>query len=112
MGPAMRYDPMIAPDATLWLAAPDADRLEAIRRYHKKEKLRGGRLELHAAIHAAVETQLAEGHPAAVAAMDRLIGEGLDRHEALASWVSSPRPRGGRASRSNLCRRCECNDVC
>jgi hypothetical protein len=31
----------------------------------------------------AVETQLAEGHAEATAALDRLLQEGLDRHEAL-----------------------------
>jgi hypothetical protein len=38
---------------------------------------------LHSVIHVAVETQLAEGHPAATAAMARLTAEGLDRHDAL-----------------------------
>jgi len=79
----MQYDPQAAPDPAIWLATPDADRLDAVRRHHKKKKFRGGRLELHTAIHVAVETQLAEGHPDATAALRRLLAEGLDRHEAL-----------------------------
>jgi hypothetical protein len=38
---------------------------------------------VHATIHSAVETQLAEGHPHAAAALARLLAEGLDRHEAI-----------------------------
>jgi len=79
----MRYDPDVAPDPAKWLTSPDADRLDAVRRHHKKERFRGSRLELHAAVHVAVETQLAEGHPAATAALQRLLSEGLERHEAL-----------------------------
>jgi Domain of unknown function (DUF1841) len=79
----MRYDPQSAPDAVRWLATAEADRLEAVRRHHKKAGDRAGSPEIHAAVHVAVETQLAEGHPAARAAMDRLIAEGLERHEAL-----------------------------
>jgi Domain of unknown function (DUF1841) len=44
---------------------------------------RHGLLEVHAVIHMAVETQLAEGHPEATTALDRLLRDGLDRHEAL-----------------------------
>lgn len=79
----MRYDPDVAPDPAQWLATPEADRLDAVRRHHKRAKCSAGSPELHAAIHIAVETQLAEGHVAATAAMDRLIAEGLERHEAL-----------------------------
>lgn len=79
----MRYDPEVAPDPARWLATPEADRLDAVRRHHKKAKCRSGSPELHAVIHITVETQLAERHVAATAAMDRLIAEGLERHEAL-----------------------------
>ena len=79
----MRYDPSLAPDPAAWLAASEDDRLDAVRRHHKRAKIRIPGAETHAAIHAAVETQLAEGHPDATTAMRRLMGEGLDRHEAL-----------------------------
>jgi hypothetical protein len=42
-----------------------------------------GSLRAHAAIHATVETQLAEGLGCAVRAMERLVEQGLDRHEAV-----------------------------
>ena len=79
----MRYDPDVAPDARTWLELPEADRLNAVRQHHRRSKLRAGSPEVHAIIHVAVETQLAEGHPEATAALDRLLQEGLDRHEAL-----------------------------
>ena len=79
----MRYDPEVAPDPVEWLGSTEADRLAAVRRHHKRAKHDSGSPELHAAIHVAVETQLAERHPAATAAMDRLIADGLRRHEAL-----------------------------
>jgi hypothetical protein len=78
----MRYDPEVAPDPVEWLATAEADRLAAVRRHHQGSKYDIERPELHAAIHLVVENQLAERHPAATAAMDRLIAEGL-RHEAL-----------------------------
>jgi hypothetical protein len=59
------------------------DRLDAVRRHHKKAKCRAGNARVHAAIHVTVENQLAEGHPEATAAMARLLAEGLDRHDAL-----------------------------
>lgn len=42
-----------------------------------------GSLPMHAIIHAAVETQLAEGHGHALKALRRLLDEGLDRHDAV-----------------------------
>lgn len=79
----MQYDPDEPPDARTWLELPEAERLEAVRRHHKRAKARAGSPEVHAIVHVAVETQLAEGHAAATAAMERLMGDGLDRHEAL-----------------------------
>ena len=79
----MRYDPEVAPDRAVWLATPEADRLAAAEQHHKTAKRGADSPELHAAIHVAVETQLAERHPAATAAMDRLIADGLTRHDAL-----------------------------
>jgi hypothetical protein len=79
----MRYDPDVAPDPAEWLATPEFDRLDLVRRHHKKAKCRAGNPKVHAAIHVVVENQLAEGHPDATAAMARLLAEGLERHDAL-----------------------------
>lgn len=79
----MRYDPEVTPDRAEWLATTEADRLAAVQRHHKRATRGTERPALHAAIHVVVETQLAERHPAAAAAMDRLIADGLSRHDAL-----------------------------
>lgn len=79
----MRYDPEAAPDPVKWLAMTEADRLAVVLRYQRSVKHHAGSPQLHAAIHVTVETQLAERHPAATDAMNRLIADGLRRHEAL-----------------------------
>jgi len=40
-------------------------------------------LKMHCVIHTAIENQLAEGHPGATGSMARLMGEGLERHDAV-----------------------------
>ena len=79
----MRYNPDIAPDPEEWLASSEADRLDAVRRYHRHARDRAGNLELHAGIHVVVENQLAERHRDATEAMSRLLAGGLRRHKAL-----------------------------
>jgi len=79
----MRYDPEIAPDPDEWLASTEAERLDAVRRRHQTARHQAGSPQLHVAIHVTVENQLAERHRDATEAMDRLLAEGLRRHEAL-----------------------------
>ena len=78
----MRYDPTQAPDPGEWLALGEAERLEAVIRCHERLKVHVGTLQIHAAVHATVETQLAQGYQGATRALERLMAEGLDRHEA------------------------------
>ncbi|MCI0572273.1 MAG: DUF1841 family protein [Myxococcaceae bacterium] len=83
----MHYDAMRDPDPRAWLALPEEERLEAIERAHHPlprghDPLPNPRL--HAAIHAVVETQLAQDAPPEVRkTLGRLVREGLTRHEAL-----------------------------
>ena len=79
----MLYDALVAPDPAEWLETDEAERLEAILRYHKKAGEAFDGLRMHAIVHLAVETQLAEGHPVAVRTLARLLEQGLDRHDAL-----------------------------
>jgi hypothetical protein len=79
----MQYDPLVAPDPGAWLAEPEAARLAAVLDHHQSTGARVGNLNLHAAIHTAVETQLAERYAGSVTTLARLQGEGLDRHEAI-----------------------------
>ena len=79
----MRYDPTKAPDPSEWLATDEAERLAAVLRHHKRAQEETSSLRAHAAIHATVETQLADGLGPAVRAMERLVEQGLDRHDAV-----------------------------
>jgi len=79
----VRYDPTEAPDPLEWLETDEGERLDAVLRYHKRAKERAGSPHAHAAIHVTVETQLTEGLGATARAMERLLEEGLDRHEAI-----------------------------
>jgi hypothetical protein len=67
----------------MWLALDEGERIELVRGFHARHKIRIPNPEAHAVIHAIVENQLAEQLPAAVAALDRLKAAGLDRHEAV-----------------------------
>jgi hypothetical protein len=78
------YDPQQAPDPRGWLALDESERIALVEEFHWLANISLPNIRLHATIHAAVETQaaLGEGTPVA-AALDRLMAEGLDRHDAI-----------------------------
>lgn len=91
-GPATRkvsemnqYDPEVAPDAPAWLALDEAARMQLTEAFHRDTRVRLERSarKLHAAVHAIVETQLATAHDPAVRALERLMADGLTRHDAV-----------------------------
>lgn len=68
----------------------DEEQAQLMQRLQKEHEetphpgLVGPHLRLHLAIHAVVETQALEGTPTEIAStLDRLVREGLDRHEAV-----------------------------
>jgi hypothetical protein len=80
----MEYDPDLSVDAKEWKALTEAEQFEAVEEYHRRRRIRLPRARLHAAIHVIVETQIAlGGEIPAVATLERLMAEGLDRHEAI-----------------------------
>jgi NAD-dependent DNA ligase len=80
----MNYDPDINPDPTEWISMDDGLKMAFISDYHKSERISLPNLMLHAAIHAVVENQIAMGDATdARSTLDRLIQEGLDRHDAV-----------------------------
>lgn len=83
------YDPDRGPDVEDWLDADEQERIDAVRRHHKKTRERIPSLLGHAVIHAIVETQLATREAAVQQAFDRLRAEGLDRHDTIHAigWV-------------------------
>jgi hypothetical protein len=79
-----RYDPNLAPDPEAWLALDEATRISLARSFHASHGEYGESLLSHAAMHAAVETQLAASDPVeATQALHRLVGAGLSRHDAV-----------------------------
>ena len=78
------YDPLEAPDPEEWLELDEHERIELVRDYHRRARIRLPNEKLHATLHAIVEAQIALGDetPAGRIAQ-RLIGEGLDRHDAI-----------------------------
>jgi len=79
-----RYDPLAAPDPEQWLALDEQERIDLVQDYHRRARIGVPNATLHAKLHAIVETQIALGDktPARRTAQ-RLMNEGLDRHEAI-----------------------------
>src|SRR5215813_2177430 len=82
--PMDHYDPLQAPDPKEWLALDEGERIALADEYHRRAGIRLPKVQIHAAIHATVETQAALGDETPVRrTLDRLVSEGLDRHEAI-----------------------------
>jgi len=80
----MKYDPSHDPDPAAWLALDEQMRIQLAQDYHRREKIRLPNQIVHATIHAIVESQVALGEEIPVrATLRRLLGEGLDRHDAI-----------------------------
>jgi len=52
------YDPDTSPPPTDWLGTDEGERIELVTSYHRQKKIKLANLQLHAAIHVAVENQL------------------------------------------------------
>jgi hypothetical protein len=78
-----RYDPECPPVASEWLAMDEEARIGLALEFHRAAKERLPNLRAHAAFHAIVENQIAEGLDAVVRAAARLKSEGLSRHDAI-----------------------------
>jgi hypothetical protein len=78
------YDPAVAPDPREWLALPEEERLDLVSDYHRRASVFPPREEMHASIHVIIENQIALGDELPVRrAVERLMAEGLDRHQAV-----------------------------
>jgi hypothetical protein len=80
------YDPGHPPDPAAWLALSKDERQARVRAAHLAlgAEMSDRELQLHAGMHEAVETQLAENQPPeAAAALARLQQDGLGRHQAV-----------------------------
>lgn len=77
------YDPEKDIQADKWLAMDEAERVAAVKTYHRRQRIRVPRATLHATIHTVVENQVALDEGAVVETLTRLQSEGLTRHKAV-----------------------------
>lgn len=86
------YDALKPPPPEEWLAMDEGARVLAVEEAHRRTRSPVGQNpNAHATIHVMVENQLAEGAAAPVAAYERFMAAGIDRHvtiHALASVVA------------------------
>jgi hypothetical protein len=86
-----QYDALAPPDRDAWLELDEDERIELVSLYHRSigEELPDlQRNVLHAAMHVAVENQVALDVLPVCHALERLLREGLDRHDAIHAIAS------------------------
>jgi hypothetical protein len=80
----MQYQANDQPHSATWLELDETERIDAVMDYHRRAKVVPENLKLHAMTHVVVENQVALGEATTVpATLNRLMNEGLDRHEAI-----------------------------
>lgn len=77
------YHPDVAPNPAEWLALGERTRIQLAEKYHKAERIRLPNAKAHAVFHAVVENQVALGVESVCRAIDRLVRQGLSRHDAV-----------------------------
>ena len=82
------YDPETAPDAAEWLDLEEEERIDLVASYHRRKKVKLPKLQVHAALHAVVENQIAEELQTVRETVARLQAEGLSRHDAIHAVAS------------------------
>ncbi len=81
---ARAYDPLVAPDPDDWQSMGEDERMMLVMKYHREAGVELPNERTHAAIHVIVENQIALGDEVPTqATVERLIREGLDRHDAI-----------------------------
>ena len=74
---------MIEPDPDLWVALDEEERIDLVMAYHRGAGIRLPRAKAHAVYHVIVESQIADPKLPVRSTAQRLMSEGLDRHEAI-----------------------------
>jgi len=83
------YNPMVAIDPAQWQALEESDRLDLILAFHQDAGVEIPDIETHATLHCVIENQIALGDELPIAAtLQRLLDEGLDRHDAIHAIAS------------------------
>jgi hypothetical protein len=83
-GAMKAYDPLKPPKPDEWLSTDEQERLDLMESFHRRARIRLPNAKLHAVVHVIVENQFALGDELPVKrTLQRLMSEGLDRHDAL-----------------------------
>jgi hypothetical protein len=78
------YDPSKPPKPDEWQSMDEQERIQLVEESHRRARIRLPNAKMHAVIHAVVENQVALGDETPVErTVQRLMSEGLDRHDAL-----------------------------
>ena len=84
-----RYDPLEVPVSEEWLDINEAERVRFVEGYHRHARVRLPNAVVHAPLHVIVENQAALGDEIPVhRTLDRLMKDGIDRHEAIHAVAS------------------------
>ncbi len=84
--PPYDYDASTIPDESEWRELDELDKILAVDIYHREKSPHplAQAAHHHAIIHVAIEEQILNGDPPQIGeALQRLMGEGLSRHEAI-----------------------------
>ena len=80
---------MAAIDPEQWEALEERHRLELVLEFHQVAGIEVPDMETHALLHCVIENQIAmEGELPVAAALQRLLEDGLDRHDAIHAIAS------------------------
>ncbi len=77
------YDPLNEPDPHEWLAMDEQERIDLVTAYHRDAGLGGPRGTVHAVLHVIIENQIADDTLPVRRTAQRLMSEGLNRHDAI-----------------------------
>jgi len=79
------YDALIEPESEKWLKLSEENRIAIIESYvrNHEKTIEEEAFLLHSSIHMVVENQLAENIESTKEAYNRLLRQGLNRHEAI-----------------------------
>ncbi len=78
------YDPLKPPDPDQWRSIDEQVQIRLVHDYHRRARIRLPNAMAHSIVHVVVENQIALGDETPVKrTMQRLISEGLDRHQSI-----------------------------
>jgi len=88
----LQYDPLEAPEPEEWLAIDEAERINLVKDYHRRARVRLPNEKLHAVFHVVVENQIALGNEIPVqSTVQRLWPRAsIDMRPSMPSLLCSP----------------------